>query len=122
MQLQQINGEYASENRYLLTDILRKEWGYKGCVVSDWGAVNNRVKGLQAGLDLEMPYSGGYNDRQIVKAVQEGRLDEAVLDEAVERVLNVVFAGEEQHCPEIISDKETDHKKQRILRRNVRSC
>ncbi len=60
-----------SENRYLLTDILRKEWGYKGCVVSDWGAVNNRVKGLQAGLDLEMPYSGGYNDRQIVKAVQE---------------------------------------------------
>ena len=106
-----INGEYASENRYLLTDILRKEWGYKGCVVSDWGAVNNRVKGLQAGLDLEMPYSGGYNDRQIVKAVQEGRLDEAVLDEAVERVLNVVFAGEEQHCPEIISDKETDHKK-----------
>ena len=54
-----INGEYASENRYLLTDILRKEWGYKGCVVSDWGAVNNRVKGLQAGLDLEMPYSGG---------------------------------------------------------------
>lgn len=80
------------------------------------------MKGLQAGLDLEMPYSGGYNDRQIVKAVQEGRLDEAVLDEAVERVLNVVFAGEEQHCPEIISDKETDHKKQRILRRNVRSC
>ena len=106
-----INGEYASENRYLLTDILRKEWGYKGCVVSDWGAVNNRVKGLQAGLDLEMPYSGGYNDRQIVKAVQEGRLDEAVLDEAVERVLNVVFAGEEQHRPEDISDKETDHKK-----------
>ena len=106
-----INGEYASENRYLLTDILRKEWGYKGCVVSDWGAVNNRVKGLQAGLDLEMPYSGGYNDRQIVQAVQEGRLDEAVLDEAVERVLNVVFAGEEQHRPEVISDKETDHKK-----------
>ena len=58
-----------------------------------------------------MPYSGGYNDRQIVKAVQEGRLDEAVLDEAVERVLNVVFAGEEQHRPEDISDKETDHKK-----------
>ena len=106
-----INGEYASENRYLLTDILRKEWGYKGCVVSDWGAVNNRVKGLQAGLDLEMPYSGGYNDRQIVTAVQEGRLDEAVLDEAVERVLHVVFAGEEQHRPEDISDKETDHKK-----------
>ena len=59
---------------------------------------------------------------RIVKAVQEGRLDEAVLDEAVERVLNVVFAGEEQHRPEDISDKETDHKKQLILRRNVRSC
>ena len=87
-----INGEYASENRYLLTDILRKEWGYKGCVVSDWGAVNNRVKGLQAGLDLEMPYSGGYNDRQIVKAVQEGRLDEAVLDEAIALGYNLVIS------------------------------
>ena len=71
----------------------------------------DEVSALQAGLDLEMPYSGGYNDRQIVKAVQEGRLDEAVLDEAVERVLNVVFAGEGQHRPEVISDKETDHKK-----------
>ena len=72
--------------------------------------MNDRVKGLKAGLDLEMPYSGGYNDRQIVTAVQEGRLDKAVLDETVERVLNVVFAGEEHH-PEVISDKETDHKK-----------
>lgn len=106
-----INGEYASENRYLLTDILRKEWGYKGCVVSDWGAVSDRVKGLKAGLDLEMPYSGGYNDRQIVTAVQEGRIDETVLDEAVERVLNVVFADAQNRRPETVFDKEADHRK-----------
>ncbi|MGN0204658.1 MAG: glycoside hydrolase family 3 N-terminal domain-containing protein, partial [Coprococcus sp.] len=57
-----VNGEYASENHYTLTDILRDEWGFKGFVVSDWGAVNDRVKGVAAGLDLEMPGSGGIND------------------------------------------------------------
>jgi len=86
-----VNGEYASENKYLLTDILRDEWGFDGIVVSDWGAVNNRVKGLASGLDLEMPATKGANDALIVDAVKSGCLDEAVLDKAVERLLKVTF-------------------------------
>lgn len=86
-----INGTYASENPWLLTKVLRDEWEFEGYVMSDWGAVNDRVEGLKAGLELEMPASGGINDAEIVKAVQEGTLDEAVLDRAVERILNIVF-------------------------------
>ena len=86
-----INGEFASENHRLLTEILRDEWGFEGYVMSDWGAVNERVKGLKAGLDLEMPGSGGYTDKEIVEAVKNGTMDESVLDTAVERILNVVF-------------------------------
>ena len=86
-----INGTYASENPWLLTEVLRDEWGFEGYVMSDWGAVNDRVEGLKAGLELEMPSSNGINDAEIVKAVQEGTLDEAVLDRAVERILNIVF-------------------------------
>lgn len=86
-----VNGEYASENKHLLTEILRDEWGFDGYVMSDWGAVNDRVKGLEAGLELEMPASGGVTDAEIVAAVKESRLDEAVLDRAVERILDVLF-------------------------------
>ncbi|WP_379136292.1 glycoside hydrolase family 3 C-terminal domain-containing protein [Paenibacillus sp. sgz500958] len=85
-----VNGEYASENEYLLTQILREEWGFQGFVVSDWGAVNERVKALQAGLELEMPSSGGIGDAKIVAAVQSGELSEETLDLAVERLLSFV--------------------------------
>ena len=84
-----INGVYASENPWLLTEVLRKEWGFKGYVMSDWGAVSDRVAGVAAGLDLEMPSSGGVNDKKIVEAVRAGKLDEAVVDQAVERILTV---------------------------------
>ena len=60
--------------------------------MSDWGAVNDRVEGLKAGLDLEMPGSSGVNDEEIIKAVESGRLDESVLDTAVERILSRIFA------------------------------
>lgn len=86
-----INGEFSSENRRLLTDILRGEWGFDGFVMSDWGAVNDRVEGVEAGLDLEMPGSGGVNDAEIVRAVKSGRLSEQRLNEAVEHILNIVF-------------------------------
>ncbi|OJF76082.1 MAG: hypothetical protein BKP49_09575 [Treponema sp. CETP13] len=86
-----INGIYASENEYLLTTILRKEWGYTGLTISDWGAVNDRVKGLLAGLDLEMPGSNGTNDARIIAAVKEGTLKESVLNEAVTRILSIIF-------------------------------
>ena len=106
-----INGVFASENKKLLTDILRKEWGFEGCVVSDWGAVNDRVKGLEAGLDLEMPSSNGYNDKKIVKAVRDGVLEEAVLDEAVERILKTLFAYADRRHPEAVFDRGRDHEK-----------
>ncbi len=84
-----INGVLASENRWLLTDVLRGEWGFDGYVMSDWGAVSDRVQALAAGLELEMPSSNGVRDRQIVDAVRAGSLDESVLDRACERILTV---------------------------------
>ncbi len=104
-----INGIYAAQNKEMLTDILRNEWGFDGFVVSDWGAVNDRPADLEAGLDLEMPSSKGVGDRQIVKAVQEGRLDEAVLDKAVERILARVFQFEENRDETARFDMEKDH-------------
>jgi beta-glucosidase len=86
-----INGVFSSENPWLLTDVLRKDWGFGGYVMSDWGAVNDRVAGVKAGLDLEMPSSNGETDKQIVAAVKNGKLNEEVLDTAVERILNIVF-------------------------------
>ena len=75
-----VNDVFASESRMLLTDILRTEWNFKGFVMSDWGAVSNRVAGVAAGLDLEMPSSGGINDARIVEAVRSGKLDEKLVD------------------------------------------
>ena len=80
-----INGVYASENPWLLTEVLRGEWGFDGLVVSDWGAVNDRVAALAAGLDLEMPPNLGVSDTALVTAVRAGLLDEPVLDAAVAR-------------------------------------
>ena len=86
-----VNGVYASEHRQLLTELLRDSWGFAGFTVSDWGAVNDRVQGLAAGLDLEMPGSGGVNDARLVEAVRSGALDEAALDKAAARILNIVL-------------------------------
>jgi len=90
-----LNGEYCSENHYLLTDILKSEWGFEGLVVSDWGAVHDRVASLKAGLDLEMPGPQERRVKAVVEAVRSGKLDEAVLDESVRRILNVVFKARE---------------------------
>ena len=104
-----LNGVYASENEWLLTDVLRKEWGFGGFVVSDWYAVSDRVKGLQAGLDLEMPGGDEENDKKIVAAVRCGELSEEVLDEAVERILRVILPlSKERTAP---FERERDHKK-----------
>ncbi len=86
-----VNGETATENARLLTDILRGEWGFEGFVVSDWGAVNDRAAAAAAGMDLEMPGSSGITDRQLVAAVRGGRLAEAVLTRAAERILGRVL-------------------------------
>ena len=85
-----INGVYASEHAWLLTEVLRDEWGFDGVVVSDWGAVHDRVAAVAAGLDLEMPPNLGVSDAAVVDAVRSGRLAESVLDVAVARVLRLV--------------------------------
>ena len=90
-----VNGQYASENDELLNKILRDDWGFKGLVMSDWGAVNDRVEGLRCGLDLEMPGDVGYNRQVIVDAVNDGSLSMEVVDTAVRRVLEMVKRGAE---------------------------
>lgn len=104
-----INGVYASENPVYLTDILRKEWGFEGYVVSDWGAVNDRVLGLKAGMDLEMPGSGGVNDALIAEAVRSGELEEEVLDKACARILDVIYRYWENKDENAVFDRERDH-------------
>lgn len=104
-----INGTYAAENHKYLTEVLRDQWKFDGYVMSDWGAVNNRVADLKAGLDLEMPASGGTNDELIVRAVQSGALEESVVDTAVERILNIVFRYEEHRDKTAVFDRDKDH-------------
>jgi len=112
-----INGEFAAENEWLLTDVLKNEWGHEGFVVSDWGAVNERAKGLAAGLELEMPFSFGEGERQILDAVRAGELAEEKLDEAVERLLSVVFKSVDGRRPETVFDPESHHRLAREVAR-----
>ncbi|MCQ2495399.1 MAG: glycoside hydrolase family 3 C-terminal domain-containing protein [Lachnospiraceae bacterium] len=121
-----INGVYSSENPGLLNGILRDEWGFDGLVMSDWGAVADRVKGVPAGLDLEMPGSNGINEEKLIEAVEQGDLEEEAIDRAVERVLRLV----DMHTgfisrPEAVEKKRKrlgfdyvdDHKKARLFAR-----
>ncbi len=105
-----INGEYSSENKWLLKDVLRDEWGFDGVVMSDWGAVSNRVKGIAAGMDLEMPGSRGVNDKQIIDAVNNGDLSQEDLDEAVKNILKWIEKFVENRQEEIF-DRDIDHEK-----------
>ncbi|HEY4432649.1 MAG TPA: glycoside hydrolase family 3 C-terminal domain-containing protein [Paenibacillus sp.] len=104
-----VNGEFAAENNELLTDILKDEWGHEGFIVSDWGAVNNRVKSLAAGMELEMPSSLGQGDRAIVLAIQEGRLSVEKLNAAVERLLRIIFKVVDERKPEVVFNPEAHH-------------
>lgn len=85
-----INGAFASEDPWLLTQVLRNDWGFDGFVVSDWGAVSRRDRAVAAGLDLEMPSSSGIGSRTIARAVAEGTLSEAEVEVAARRVLQLV--------------------------------
>lgn len=110
-----VNGQYASENEYLLTDILKKEWGHEGFVVSDWGAVNERDHGLAAGMELEMPYDKGTD--KIIDAVRSGQISEEALNEALERLLRIVFRVAEHGKPGAAYDKEAHHRLAREVAR-----
>lgn len=89
-----VNGQYANENTHLLQDILTRDWGYDGLIVTDWGGGNDRVRGLIAGNSLEMPGTGGETDRQILDALERGEISRELLDERVDKVLDLVFAAE----------------------------
>ncbi|MBT2742945.1 glycoside hydrolase family 3 C-terminal domain-containing protein [Bacillus sp. ISL-77] len=112
-----VNGEYASENEYLLTDILKEEWGFEGFVVSDWGAVNERADGLAAGLELEMPSSNGIGDQKIVNAVKSGELSEEKLDKAVERLLRIIFMAVDHKKENAVYDADAHHQLARNMAR-----
>jgi len=90
-----VNGTFASEHHHLLNEILKNEWGFEGLVVSDWGAVRDRVAALKGGLDWEMPGPQERRVKAVVEAVRSGALEEAVLDESVRRILRIVFKASE---------------------------
>ena len=104
-----VNGTYCSENEYLLTDILKEEWGHEGLVVTDWGAMNVRVDGLKTGLELEMPGIANGNDAKIVAAVQSGEMDVEVLDRSVERILEMILKAEQTLSEDFSYDTEIHH-------------
>lgn len=99
----------VSRNKRLLTDILRTEWGFNGLVMSDWGAVNNRIDGVAAGLDLEMPGTGGVNDARVVAAVRAGTLAEADVDKCAERVVQLILDSVKNKKPNAVYDKAAHH-------------
>ena len=104
-----VNGVFASEHEELLQHILRDRWGFDGFVMSDWGGINDRVQGLSAGTDLEMPGSGDYNGNKIIEAVETGRLPVAKLDESVARILAVILRTKESHRDGASADFERHH-------------
>lgn len=109
-----LNGTYCAENKWLLTDVLRDEWGYKGMIVTDWGAENDRVAGLLAGQELEMPTSNGEGNKQIVEAVKDGRIPEEFLDKMVDNILTVIMRSKEV-LGDYTYDKKAHHKKAREI-------
>ncbi|MBP3721421.1 MAG: glycoside hydrolase family 3 C-terminal domain-containing protein [Clostridia bacterium] len=110
-----LNGTYLCENTAMLTDVLRRKWGFDGYVMTDWGAMNERVPSLKAGCNLEMPGSSGGTDQEIVEAVRGGELDEAVLDRACEEYLDVLFRYIENRDETAVFDWEKDHQIARQL-------
>lgn len=106
-----VNGTYACENAVYLTDILRDEWGFDGYTMTDWGACNDPVAGIAAGLDLVMPGPDPLYAARIREAVEAGQLDEAIVHKAAERILTSVFRYQEQHRSDAAFDFEQAHEK-----------
>lgn len=105
-----VQGEYGTQYPYILTDILKKEWGFEGIVISDWFAVVDRVKAVKAGLHIEMPAIAKYNDHLIVEAVENGRLDESVLDDLVKEILRVVLKANALHKENVEMEVQAHHR------------
>ena len=104
-----VNGVFASENSFLLQEVLRDEWGFEGFTVTDWGGSNDRVEGLKAGTHLEMPATGGDSDRLLAQAVRAGKLSEELLDRRVDEYLSVVFDAVIPHGAPTEFDQDAHH-------------
>jgi beta-glucosidase len=110
-----VNGTYCSEHQTLMTDILRAEWGYNGFVMTDWGAINGRVKGLLAGVELEMPGVKNGNDAKIEAAVHSGDIPESALDQAVGCILEVIFKAAKTLQENFTYDRQVHHALARVV-------
>lgn len=104
-----INGIYSCENEWLLNQVLRKEWGFKGLLLTDWGAMNQRIPSLEAGMDLEMPSSHKETDKQITEAVNDGTLSMSILDQSVRRILELINKYLSQKKENAFYNKEEHH-------------
>jgi beta-glucosidase len=104
-----LNGTYACEHPWLLTDVLRDEWGFEGIVMTDWGATNDRLAGLAAGCELEMPGNAGGGDARIHEAVVAGDLGEAVLDVAARRLVSLALSARDGHREQVTFDRDAHH-------------
>lgn len=104
-----VDGTFLSDHHRLLTDVLKEEWGHTGLVVTDWGAMNDRVEGIKAGLELEMPTSHGINDEKIVNAVNDGTLSVEALDKAVERLIELILKSQDALTNDYKYDVEAHH-------------
>ncbi len=106
-----LNGTYTNENMHLMNTILRGEWNYKGCVITDWGGSNDRIAGLIAGNELEMPTTSGETDEEIISAIKSGKIKEEVLDQCVDRLLELIFTTEDAYKkPHTEFDVEKHHR------------
>jgi beta-glucosidase len=103
-----LNGEFVSESRRLLTNILRNEWGFTGVVVSDWGSIYDRVSALRSGCQLEMPGNNGRNDHKLIKSLDSGELEESALDEAVKCILDLAFKVK-KNMKKVTCDTQAHH-------------
>ncbi|MFV0556377.1 MAG: beta-glucosidase [Lactovum sp.] len=109
----QLNGEFANENQHLMNDILYNEWNYEGVVVTDWGGNNDRIAGLKAHNQLEMPATNGITDKEIVAAVKTGELELSILDDAVDHLLSLIFKTRMDDKEKLEIDYEEHHQKAR---------
>jgi len=113
-----VNGTLANENEYLLQDILRRQWEFHGVVVTDWGGEGDRIAGLRAGNQLEMPSSGGVTTKQIIAAVESGELEVSLVDESVDDLLTLIFAQQYDTSHTHIYDGDAAHQKAALIEQN----
>ena len=104
-----LNGTHCSDSEELLTGILRTEWGFDGMVITDWGAMNDRIEGFRAGCDLNMPGGSGYMEKEAVRAVQAGTLPQSCVDASARRILKLVFQQAEAMKTAVACDYNAHH-------------